>query len=284
MRSADHMLDEIITFAQGDARVRVALLNGSRVNPAHDPDLLSDYDVLLAVTDVESFAADESWLTRFGEVLIMQRPTNPPPQRAWLVVFADGVRIDFTCSPTTQLAEDARADSLTRVLLDKDAICPPLDAPSEASHLVDLPTAARFAGTCNEFWWVLLYAAKGLWRGQLLYAKGALERTVRPELEHVLTWYAVAQAGRPLNPGASNKYLPDMLSAPLYSAYLRTFAGADSVANWDALEAAAALMQEIAPQVAAAAGCSYDSTEGDNARRFLRALRTLPADAQDLAL
>jgi aminoglycoside 6-adenylyltransferase len=275
MRSENQMLAQIIAFATADVRVRAVLLNGSRVNPTHTPDLLSDYDVLLSVTDVESFVADEGWLAHFGDVLIMQRPTNPPPQHAWLVIFADGVRVDFTLSPTTQIAHDAAADSLTRMLLDKDAICPPLEAPSERTHWVALPNGATFAECCNEFWWVLLYAAKGLWRGQLLYAKQTFDCIVRPELERMLTWHAVALAGQPFNPGAYNKHLPRMLTAAVWEKYVRTFVGAEMDANWGALEVAASLMAQIAPQVAEAAGCTYDTVEGENALHFMRALRDM---------
>ncbi len=284
MRSETQVLDQVLDFAAADARIRAVLLNGSRVNPAHAPDLLSDYDVLLSVTEVESFAADEGWLAHFGDVLILQRPTNPPPQVAWLVIFTDGARIDFTVSPATQIGRDAHADSLTRLLLDKDGICPPLDAPNEGSHLVALPDALAFAETCNEFWWVLLYVAKGLWRGHLLYAKHAFDCIVRPELERVLTWHAVVDAGRPLNPGSFNKFLPGLLPASVRDGYLRTFAGADVQKNWDALEAAAALMAQVAPRVAAAAGCTYDAAEGENALRLLGALRNLPPDAHELVL
>ncbi len=284
MRAATQVLEQLNTFAAADARVRVVLLNGSRVNPLHAPDLLSDYDVHLSVTDVASFAADENWIARFGDVLLMQRPSNPPGQRAWLVIFTDGVRIDFTFSPIARIEVDARDDSLTRVLLDKDGICPPLGAPSEASHLVGLPDAAALAATCNEFWWVLLYAAKGLWRGQLLYARQSFECIVRCELERMLVWHAVVAQDGPVNPGSFNKYLPTLLPAPVYAAYLHTFAGASIAENWNALEAAAALMMAIAPQVAAAAGCSYDHVEGENALRLLRALRSLPPHAQDLSL
>ena len=284
MRSETQVLDTVLAFAAADARIRAVLLNGSRANPAHAPDLLSDYDVLLSVTEVESFVADESWLAHFGNVLILQRPTNPPPQVAWLVIFTDGVRIDFTVSPISQIGRDAQSDSLTRLLVDKDGICPPLDPPSERSHLVALPDALAFAETCNEFWWVLLYVAKGLWRRQLLYAKHALDCIVRPELERMLTWRAIVDAGRPLNPGSFNKFLPGQLPAPVRDGYLRSFAGADVEENWDALEAAAATMAQVAPQVAAAAGCTYDAAEGENALRLLRALRNLPPDAHELSL
>jgi aminoglycoside 6-adenylyltransferase len=284
VRQEAEVLGQIRAFAAGDARVRAVLLNGSRASPAHTPDLLSDYDVLLSVTDVDSFARDEGWLGHFGPVLLMQRPDDPPPARAWLVVFADGVRIDFTVSPAARLAEDARADSLTRLLLDKDGRCPPLPPPDARSHFVPRPTAAEFAATCNEAWWVLVYAAKGLWRGQLPYAKHALDRIVRTEVERLLAWYAADCHGWQADVGSLGKHLPALLPEDVWRAYRDTYAGAGIEENWRALFAIADLIDSVGPDVARALGYAYDHAEGASARRLLAALRSLPPHASDLTI
>ncbi len=284
MRTAREVVDQIVSFAAGDPRVRAALLNGSRADPTHTPDLLSDYDVLLSVTDVESFARDEGWLAHFGAVLLMQRPQDPPPRRAWLVLFDDGVRIDFTLSPLERIAEDARADSLTMLLLDKDGRCPPLEPPSARSHFVRPPTQDEFAAACNEFWWVLVYAAKGLWRRQIVYAKRAFDGIVRPEMERILAWYAGARHGWAFNPGSLGKHLQDGLPSDVWQTYEATFAAADIEANWAALFAAARLTDRVARAVAARLGLVYNAEEAENALRLITAIRALPRDAHAIDL
>lgn len=284
MRSEREVLEQVLAFARAEERVRALLLNGSRANPARTPDLLSDYDVLLAVTDVDSFARDEGWIEQFGRVLLMQQPNDPPPARAWLVIFEDGVRIDFTLSPVERLAEDARADSLTLLLLDKDGRFPPLLPPDERSHVVSPPTAREFAAACNEGWWVLVYAAKGLWRGQLPYAKHALDVIVRGEVERLLGWLAGAQSGWQANVGSMGKYLPTLLPDEIWKEYLRTYAGADIEENWRAVFAMADLIDRVGPELAAHLGYTYEESEGRAARRLLAALRVLPRDAADLGL
>lgn len=284
MRNESEVLAALRAFAAADERIRVALLNGSRVNRAHTPDLLSDYDVLLSVTGVESFARDEGWIDRFGAVLLLQRPNNPPPARTWLIVFDDGVRIDFTCSPVEALAADAAADSLTLLLLDKDGLCPSLPPPSEASHVVPPPTAGQFAAACNEFWWVLPYAAKGLWRGQLLYAKHSFDVIVRGEMEKILAWYAAAHHGWAINPGSYGKHLSRFLPAGTWQEYKATFAGAILEENWNALFAAAELVHRVGAELGQLLMLSYDRREGENALRLVRAIRETPPGSAILNL
>lgn len=284
MRTEREVLDQVLNFAAADARIRAVLLNGSRVNPAHPPDLLSDYDVLLSVSDPDSFARDESWMRRFGDVLLIQRPKNPPPQRAWLIVFADGVRIDFTLSPLDRLEQDARADTLTRLLLDKDGRCPALPPPDESSHFVRRPTQQEFAGVCNEFWWVLIYAAKGLWRAQLPYAKHSFDVIVRQEMMKLLTWYASSLHDWQLNPGAMGKHLPAALPAALWQEYASTFAGAQLEENWSALFRAASLVDTVGETLAERLGYRYDRDESRNAQALLRAIHALDASASTLPL
>ena len=284
MRSESEVLSALRSLAAGDDRIRVALLNGSRVNPAHSPDLLSDYDVLLSVTDVESFVRDESWIAAFGAVLLMQRPHNPPPRHTWLIVYADGVRIDFTCSPLDQLDADVRADSLTALLFDKDGRCPPLLPATETSYYVPRPGAAEFAATFNEFWWVLVYAAKGLWRNQLPYAKHTFDVIVRGEMMTILSWYASAHHGWAVNPGSYGKYLPRLLPPATWQEYQSTFAGAAAGENWHALFAAATLVQRLGSELSDLLGLHYNAGEGENALRLIRAIHNTQPGAGDLAL
>jgi aminoglycoside 6-adenylyltransferase len=287
VRTQEEMLAAITSFVQADAGIRVALLNGSRaaLDPAPEaaPDLLSDYDLLLGVRDVAAYATGQ-WLRAFGPVLLMQRPGAEERCDVWLVLFHDGVRIDFTFAPLEQMEARAQADSLTRVLADKDGRLPPLPPANESGYWLARPTAEEFAETVNEFWWVAVYVAKGLWREQLPYARHTFEAIVRPELERVLAWQAAHAAGWRWNPGAYNKRLQQALPAELWSAYEATMAGADVGEQWQALEAACALMLEVGPQLAGQLGYRWDGDEAQGACSLIAAIRAAPAHATTLGL
>ena len=71
-RSEQEMFDEILSFAREDERVRAVWMNGSRANPNAPRDGWQDFDIVFAVTDMDSFLADDSWVDRFGERVMTQ--------------------------------------------------------------------------------------------------------------------------------------------------------------------------------------------------------------------
>lgn len=270
MRSEQEMLDLIIGTARDDDRIRAVIMNGSRANPNAPRDRFQDFDIVYAVTDVVSFWHNLAWIDRFGERMIMQMPEDmqdPPPSRdggfVYLVQFMDGNRIDLGIYPIDQARVRAQ-DSLSMLLLDKDGVIGPLPPPSERDYLPRPPSAKAFADCCNEFWWVCPYVAKGLWRGEFLYARYMLDEVVRAELMKMLTWYIGVQTGFSANPGKFGKYFQRYLTPAQWALLLQTFADGSDAQTWDALAAMGRLFREAALQVAAHFG--FDYPVGDDER------------------
>lgn len=270
MRSEQEMLDLIIGTARDDDRIRAVIMNGSRANPNAPRDRFQDFDIVYAVTDVVSFWHNLAWIDRFGERMIVQMPEDmqdPPPSRdggfVYLVQFMDGNRIDLGIYPIDQARVRAQ-DSLSMLLLDKDGVIGPLPPPSERDYLPRPPSAKAFADCCNEFWWVCPYVAKGLWRGEFLYARYMLDEVVRAELMKMLTWYIGVQTGFSANPGKFGKYFQRYLTPAQWALLLQTFADGSDAQTWDALAAMGRLFREAALQVAAHFG--FDYPVGDDER------------------
>src|SRR5690606_36204286 len=76
MRSEQEMKRLIMDFAERDARVRAVVLNGSRTDPQAPRDMFQDWDIIYAVTEVEPYVQDRSWMAAFGELMIMQTPDD----------------------------------------------------------------------------------------------------------------------------------------------------------------------------------------------------------------
>lgn len=270
MRSEQEMLDLIIGTARDDDRIRAVIMNGSRANPSAPRDRFQDFDIVYAVTDVAPFWHNLAWIDRFGERMIVQMPEDmqdPPPSRdggfVYLVQFMDGNRIDLGIYPIDQARVRAQ-DSLSMLLLDKDGVIGPLPPPSERDYLPRPPSAKAFADCCNEFWWVCPYVAKGLWRGEFLYARYMLDEVVRAELMKMLTWYIGVQTGFSANPGKFGKYFQRYLTPAQWVLLLQTFADGSDAQTWDALAAMGRLFREAALQVAAHFG--FDYPVGDDER------------------
>jgi aminoglycoside 6-adenylyltransferase len=288
MRTESEMLELIINTAQSDDRIRAVLLNGSRANPNTSPDLFQDFDIVYLVTDTTSFHHDFNWIKRFGEIMILQLPDDmqdPPPGPsegfAYLMQFMDGNRIDLSIVPTEKLSEQLQ-DSLTKVLLDKDNLIPLLVASNEHNYLPQPPTTKQFADCCNEFWWMCPYVAKGLWRGQVTYAKYMVDPVLRDELMKMLFWYVGVQTQFSKNPGSFGKYLQKHLEPELWDMLMKTYADASVENIWDALDMMCRLFRMVAFRVAEHFNFEYPEGDEHRVNAHLKHVRMLPKNAAEI--
>jgi aminoglycoside 6-adenylyltransferase len=288
MRSEREMLSLILHTAMQDERIRAVILNGSRADPEAARDPFQDFDIVYLVTDVAPFRQDREWLRPFGEIMVMQTPElmdDPPPENqggfVYLMQFMDGNRIDLSLYPVNDAASQI-TDSLTVVLLDKDGRFPVVPPPSRRDYWTKPPTAKQFADCCNEFWWCAPYVAKGLWRGQVTYARGILEHYVREQLMKMLAWYAGAQTGFTANPGYFGKFLQGCLEPVLWDELMRTYAGPSEADSWEALSVMCALFRRVALVVAGHCGGEYPQQDDLRVSAHLRHVQQLPKDSTEI--
>jgi aminoglycoside 6-adenylyltransferase len=288
MRSEEEMLALILGIAREDDRIRAVVMNGSRANPNAPRDRFQDFDIVYFVSDVEPFKYNYEWLKRFGKIMIMQMPEDmedPPPLQhggfVYLMQFTDGNRIDLGIDPFTFVGEIV-ADSQSIVLLDKDGLIPPLLPASEKDYLPKPPTAKAFADCCNEFWWVSTYVAKGLWRGEILFAKHFLDHHVRDQLMKMINWYIGMQTQFSRNPGTNGKYVQQYLEPKQWELLQKTYSDADYENTWEALFTTCALFRQLALQVADPFGFEYRYKDDEQVSAHLKHVRYLPRDAQEI--
>ncbi len=200
MEPSEQVLARIIEWAAGEDAVRAALLTGSRADPNASLDALSDFDILLFVTDDSDLAEREDWLGAFGSVLVMLRERGSYRNReipTRLVQYRDGSRIDFTLAPLEMLQRLADASERSpeldrgyRVLLDKEDLTDSLAPPSGLGYTPARPTEEEYVAVVEEFWWESIYVGKYLARGELLPAKYSGECVLRlGSLVRMLEWY-----------------------------------------------------------------------------------------------
>lgn len=279
MRTEQEMMDLILGTANEDERIRAVWMNGSRANPNAKQDKLQDYDIVYAVTDVDSFRADPNWIDRFGERVIMQVPSPSPWQLennavTYLMQFEDVNRIDLNLVPVERLGIIMEsAESLTEVLLDKDQRLPKLPPSSDRDYLVTRPTEKEFLATCNEFWWVTPYVAKGLWREEVLYAKGVLEGPLRNALMQVLDWYVAIEHDFNITTGKFSKDLSNLLDRETWNRLKDTFPTANIDSIWQALESMGDLFHDVAQSCAQQLGFHYNENEEERVRHYITRIK-----------
>lgn len=283
MRSEEQLLRQLLGFAGEEPRIRLVGMEGSRTNPNVPADIYRDYDISFLVTDLESFRADERWLDRFGPRAMMQKPEDmelfPPELGNWfsyLILFADGVKLDLTLIPLEELPLYLQDDRLLRILLDKDALAPTLPAPSDCRHWIRRPTARCYDDCCNEFWMTSTYVAKGLLRRELPFAAWHMERVVREQLYTMLAWMIGFREGFQFSLGKHYKFIRRHLEAGQWERLCATYRLGSLESGWQALEAAFSLFREASGAVAAALDCPYPDYDAA-VTRYIADMRRWPA-------
>lgn len=292
MRTEKEMFDLILGVAKKDERIRAVYMNGSRTNPKAKKDIFQDYDIVYLVTETTSFIRDKHWIDVFGEGLIIQFPDELDKIRGdepdfdrcygYLMQFTDGNRIDLHIVTLDLALEEYRTDKLTITLLDKDNVLPEIPEPSDEDYWVKKPTADLYYRCCNEFYWVLLYIGKGLWREDILYALDNLNHYVRPELFRMLSWYAGILTGFSCSMGKSGKNLSKYLPENMWEGYLKTYPEADTESVWDANLLMCELFEEAAVRVGKEFDFEYNYEEAGGCVSYMRHIRQLPKDATEI--
>ena len=233
MRSEKEMMDLIVNFAKDDDNIRLAAMEGSKLNKNAPVDKFQDFDVAYVAVDIEKYKSSDDWLDIFGKRIIMQKPEAmplfPPDWLGkckcftYLMLFEDGNRIDLTLVPLNQFEFYLEErDSLFKVLLDKDAICPKINEPSDIDFHVKKPSEVFLDNCSNEFWWLSTYVAKGLYRNEFLYAAEHLD-LMRKQLLRVISWKAGIETSFSASVGKSYKYLERFVSKETWESLMKLY-------------------------------------------------------------
>lgn len=264
------------------------ILTSSRAKPAAS-DVLSDYDVIVAVPDAAEFAVSDSWTSGYGRPLARWGDEDELYGMTTYfrgVVYQDGVKVDYTVWPDALLkrvAEEAplpaALDVGYRVLLDKDRSTAGWRPPTYQAHIPAKPMREQYDALVEEFWWDTTYVAKSLWRGEVLFAKFALDHDAKfGALRRFLEWRIEIEHDWSLKPGAYGRGLERLLPPDLWQELASTYVGTDIEQNWQALFRTTVLFRRVATEVGDALGCAYPQEVDDAMTAHLERIQKLPSD------
>lgn len=292
MRTENEMMDVILEAAGNNDNVRAVYMNGSRTNPNVPKDIFQDYDIVYVVKETSPLIDDKSWLKVFGELLMIQEPDkndtvagiqkDSANSYGYLMLFADGNRIDLQLQSIEGALERYRSDKLTVPLLDKDNILPAIPDPTDSDYHVKKPTETEFSGTCNNFWWCQQNVAKGIWRDELPYSKNMFECIIRPHLDEAVSWWIGIQSNFGLSPGKSGKYFKENLPDSYWEMYRATYSDGNYNNFWEAVFTACSLFRELAREVAESLEYNYPEQDDRNMMMYMERVRNLPSDAEGI--
>ncbi len=262
------VLAKLVAWGEAHPAVRALVLTSSRARPRGPVDALSDYDLILAVTDAERFGREEDWLSDYGEPMVRWGDEGEMlglPTHFRSAVYQDYVKIDYTVWPLALLARVAESPALPeeldegyRVLLDKDGTTAGWKPPTHKAFIPAQPTQAEYQALVEEFWWVGTYVAKSLWRGELVFARWVLIADLRDgALRRMLEWHIEIDYGWSVRPGVHGRGLKTLLPADTWAELVETSVGPGIESDWAALWQTAALFRRVAGGVARSLGFVY---------------------------
>ena len=283
-------LGRLVAWAGQHDLIRASLLTSTRATNPAAVDLLSDYDVILYVTDIAPFGDRDHWLPALGTVLVRMSPIEARvfdglPGYSEGVIYDDGTKADFNIVPVELLRRavatsrlPAELDHGYQVLLDKDELAVCLPPPTFRAYLPPKPSAQRYQDVVEEFWWETTYVAKYLWRDELVAARTVLDGILRREvLQPMLEWLIEVEHDWSVNPGTLGRSLKRYLRPAVWAQLEQTYAGAAMEDNWRALWQIIELFRDAAQTVGPALGYAYPHTLDGRMVRYLRAIQALPA-------
>lgn len=285
-------LNRLIQWGEQQPLVRAMLLTSSRAVPNAPVDVLSDYDVILVMRDIQPFFEDRLWLEAFGRVLVMYRD----PLAVYLgfetfanvVQFESGLKIDFTLWPVEILQAIAadphlppEFDAGYRILLDKDGLTTGLLPPTYAAYIPKPPSQPEYYKTVEEFFLEAAYVAKFLWRDDLIAAKHILDGGMKQEyLRPMLEWRMEIEHGWTVKPGPYGRRLKRWLRPDLWDELENTYTGLSLEDNWEALFRTIALFRKVAQEVGALLSLPYPHDLDRRAVAYLQKVKNLAPDAE----
>lgn len=267
------------------------MLNGSRANPDIKPDIFQDFDILFIVRDIDSFLSDHNWTNVFGKKIMMQMPEemnigkdNPGIiSFSYLMLFEDGNRIDLTLFPAEFYPGNMKQDSLTKVLLNKDKENGFTDLPesNDSDYHIKKPSEKMFSDCCNEFRWVSTYAAKALWRNEIIHAKDILDNPVRKMFMLMIEWFIGTETNFSVSSGKSGRNVKKFVSPELYERILDTYPDSDINNIWRSLFNMTKIFSELAVRTANALSIKYDFLEDEKVTRYLKRIHEMKKENPD---
>ena len=136
MRTPEEFMDLVLTFARENEHIRMVGMEGSRVNKNIPVDSFQDFDITYFVDDIDAFTENDSWLSFFGDIVMMQKPEDmelvPAEEEgySYLILFGDYNKMDLTLLETKQIHDYLQGDGLRTILIDKDGRVPEKIVPS----------------------------------------------------------------------------------------------------------------------------------------------------------
>ena len=148
-----------------------------------------------------------------------------------------------------------------RLLLDKDGLGTSAVALAQGSVPASLPSAEEFRAAVNEFWFLTVWNAKHLRRGELWAAMTmACDGRMKTLLLRMIEWHACATSGADYDTWENGRHLEEWADPRILDDLRATFAHYDNEDVWRASLATMSLFRTLATETSERLGLPYPTS------------------------
>ena len=292
----DQWEHDFIVWARTRPDIQAAVVVGSRARLDRPADEWSDLDLILFTINPSAFVVQTGWLNELGEVWVtVLNHTGHDPE--WLVMFADGLKVDFVLAAVPEGAGSTADLSQwlavspyqgvlqrgVRTLFDRNDPQTKLILLLSERRIPTQPKPDEFLAVVNH---VLLYAARTarfLRRGELWRAKQQCDCDLKQRLLTMLEWHARATKGLEHDTWYDGRFLEEWADPRALATLPETFATYDKEDLWRALFVTLDLFRWLAAETAEQLGYAYPTLADNRVTGWLESTfserghdRTLP--------
>lgn len=245
-----------IEFAESRHDIRAAFVIGSRARSDHPADEWSDMDIVFYTTNPNYYLQRQDWLDKIGDILcsFVFQTAGGDPER--LNLFKDGHQVDFVIHSVDTLRDIVSAKVVpgnfyrgVLVIVDKDhlsnAIMPDHFQPPEVLSISE----AAYLQVVNMFWFISLYIAKQLLRGELWVAK-MRDYDAKGLLLQMIEWHEKVVFGSEYDTWHAGRFMNEWVDEDTQAALSKSFGRFNQVDSWNALLSTINLFQKLSAEVA----------------------------------
>ena len=286
MRASHVVINQVISFVEQEDSIRALIQTGLRLNQNAPIDLMRDYHFnwFIKDDDMDLYVNNKEWIQQFGDVVIYKKTNLKWEGVLFQIQYKDGVRIDIQLVPLKDCLKAIYAETLCKVILDKDGILPPLDEPNDSAHYVEMPTREQFEEVMTDLWWFQIEVAKAIYRDELPLAKWIFDGVLMDRMITLLSWKIGCQYGWRIDVGRRGRWLKRYLSENVYADFIHLYPTKGYISMWERLFCMGPFINKIAKEIGMECGYGYDQSHGRLVTDFLHRINSLPNNATDFNL
>jgi aminoglycoside 6-adenylyltransferase len=248
----NELRQKIIDWSANNEDIRAILGYGSTVRLNHAIDVYSDIDLLIFCRDRDIYLSNLSWVTKFGEILLMNSfITSLGPTLS--VIFEKFLKFDLTLLPIKELLDltkdyEPSSDIFfgSEVILDKDNL---LKRSIYQKRSFNLMTEQYYQSFFNKYWYCALNLGKYLFRKNL-YASKRWDSEVKKIIFLFMEYQAELHSVIGQSIRDKNKHLEEWANKEVIDLFPNLFASYDFESSWQALFSSNKLFSRLSRQIA----------------------------------